>query len=202
MGQRLVVTIERSQRPLARLYFHWSAYTGDALYATRDIVHCIYNHKDETDEEMLLRLIRFCENRGGGIDSGDSGEAWKHITAMYPEEKFKADGISRSDGLIALDKETMKEMQSWSEGDVYIDLDKDLIDFCVYSGYESLAEYIEERKSWDDDFEEFTLEEIPRVSYELGYIDIHDIDALIEEFENTEDNQNVIMFGNEIVELI
>ncbi len=55
---------------------------------------------------------------------------------------------------------------------------------------------------WDDDFEVFTLEEIPRVSYELGYIDVNDIDALIEEFEKTEDNQNVIMFGNEIVELI
>ena len=52
MGQRLVVTIERNEQPLAKLYFHWSAYTGDALYVTKDIVHCIYNHQDETDREM------------------------------------------------------------------------------------------------------------------------------------------------------
>ena len=201
MGQRLVVTIERADNPLAKLYFHWSAYTGDALYVTRDIVHCIYNHKDETDKEMLLRLIRFCEERGGCIDGGTDHQEAKYIMQLYPNEKFKEDG-SRSDGLIALSKEGMTEMQRWSEGDVYINLDRDLIDFCVYSGYESLSEYIEERKSWDDDFEEFTIDECPRVSYELGYIDVNDIDALIAEFEKTEDNQNVIMFGNEIVELI
>lgn len=202
MGQRLVVTIERNEQPLARLYFHWSAYTGDALYITRDIVHCIYNHRDETDKDMLLRLIRFCEDRHGGIDGGNTGEAWKYITKMYPGETFKSEGINRSDGLIALNKEDMDSMQNMSEGDVYIKLDEDMIDFCVYCGYESLAEYIEERKSWDDDFEEFTIDECPRVSYELGYIDVNDIDALIKEFEDVEDNQNVIMFGNEIVELI
>lgn len=202
MGQRLVVTIERNEQPIARLYFHWSAYTGDALYVTRDIVHCIYNRKDETDREMLLRLIHFCEKRGGGIDGGEGSNAWKYITTTYSGEKFKSEGISRSNGLIALDEDTMDQMQKWSEGDVYIDLDEDMIDFCVYSGYESLAEYIEDRKSWDDDFEEFTIDELPRVSYELGYINVNDIDALIEEFEDTEDNQNVIMFGSEIVELI
>ena len=201
MGQRLVVTIERKGHHLAKLYFHWSAYTGDALYVSRDIVHCIYNHKDETDRDMLLRLIRFCEERGGCIDGRENGEEVRYISQLYPNEKFKETG-SRSDGLIALSPEGMADMQRWSEGDVYIDLDEDVIDFCVYSGYESLAEYIAERKSWDDEFEEFTLDEIPRVSYELGYINVNDIDALIEEFEHTDDNQNVIMFGNEIVELI
>lgn len=202
MGQRLVVTIERNEKPIAKLYYHWSAYTGDALYVTRDIIHCIYNHKDETDREMLLRLIRFCENRGGGIDGGDDGEAWKYISATYPGEKFKSDGISRSNGLIALDEDTMDNMQRCSEGDVYINLDEDQVDFCVYCGYETLREYVEERKSWDDDFEEFTIDELPRVSYELGYFDVNDVDALIADFESVEDNQNVIMFGDEIVELI
>lgn len=203
MGQRLVVTIERGEeRPLAKLYFHWSAYTGDALYVTRDIVHCIYNHKDETDKEMLLRLIRFCENRGGGIDGGDKGEAWKYITAMYPGEKFKSEGISRSDGLIALNKKDMDEMQYMSEGDVYINLDEDRINFCVYSGYESLEEYKDLCQSWDEDTEDLTIDKLPKVSYELGYIDIHNIDALIEEFNNIEDDSSVIMFGREIVELI
>lgn len=201
MGQRLVVTIERNEQSLAKLYFHWSAYTGDALYVTRDIVHCIYNHQDETDEDMLLRLIRFCEERGGCIDGGIDGEEAKYIMQLYPNETFKETG-SRSDGLIALSKDGMTDMQYHSEGDVYIDIDKDLIDFCVYCGYESLAEYIAERMSWDDDFEEFSIDEIPKVGYELGYIDVNDIDSLIAEFEKTEDNQNVIMFGNEIVELI
>lgn len=203
MGQRLVVTIERGEeKPLAKLYFHWSAYTYDALYITRDIVHCIYNHKDETDKEMLLRLIRFCEKRGGGIDGGNSGEAWKYITAMYPEEQFESENISRNAGLIALNKKDMNEMQDISEGDVYINLDEDVIDFCVYSGYESLEEYIELCESWGEDIDEITTDKLPKVSYELGRIDVHNIDALIAEFELVYDDQNVIMFGNEIVELI
>ena len=94
MGQRLVVTVERDDKPLAKMYFHWSAYTGDALYVTKDIVHCIYNHKDETDREMLLRLIRFCEERGGGVDGGEGSESWRYITTTYPGEKFKSDSYS------------------------------------------------------------------------------------------------------------
>lgn len=201
MGQRLVVTIERKEQPIARLYFHWSAYTGDALYVTRDIVHCIYNHKNETDREMLLRLIRFCEERGGCIDGGTDGEEAQYIRRLYPNEIFKETG-SRSDGLIALSADGMADMQKWSEGDVYINLDEDTVDFCVYSGYDTLEEYIEERTSWDDDFEEMTIEEIPDLEYPIGFFDIKDIDALIEKFESIEDNQNVIRCGSEIVELI
>lgn len=202
MGQRLVVTIERNEKPIAKLYYHWSAYTGDALYVARDIIHCIYNHKEETDREMLLRLIRYCEDNGGGIDGGDTGLAWKYITTTYPGEKFKSEGISRSNGLIAIDEDSMEEMQRYSEGDVYIKLDEDMVDFCVYCGWETLKECIEERKSWDDDFEEFAIDECPKINYELGYFDVKDIDDLIYEFENTDDNQNIIMFGSEIVELI
>lgn len=202
MGQRLVVTIEKNEKALAKLYYHWSGYTGDSLYKTRDIIHCIYNHDDEDEKEMLLNLIRFCENSGGGIDGADAGDEWKYITSMYPDEEFKKEGISRSNGLIAISPDGMTEMQRYSEGDVYINLDTEQVDFCVYCGYESLEEYIEERKSWDDDFEEFTLADIDYIDYDLGIFDIDDIDGLIEAFENAEDNQNVLNFKGEIVELI
>ena len=200
MGQRLVVTIERKDQELAKLYFHWSAYTGDALYVTRDIVHCIYNRKDETDIEMLLRLIRFCEERGGGIDGGEGSDAWKYIVTTYPGEKFKSEGISRSDGLIAIDEETMEIMQDMSEGDVYINLDEDRVDFCVYAGYESLDEYLEIMEG-DEDLEGLTLEDIPYIDHDLGYFDVNEIDSIIEAFEKTDDVHNLIRFKGEIVEL-
>ena len=200
MGQRLVVTIERNEQSLAKLYFHWSAYTGDALYVTRDIIHCIYNHKDETDREMLLRLIRFCEDRGGGIDGGKGSEAWKYITTTYPGEKFKSEEISRSDGLIAIDEDSMEEMQGYSEGDVYINLDEDMINFGVYAGYEELDEYLEIIGE-DDDLEGLTEKDIPYIDYELGYFDVNDIDAIVDAFEKTDDVHNLIIFGSEIVEL-
>lgn len=200
MGQRLVVTLERNEQPLAKLYFHWSAYTGDALYVTRDIIHCIYNHKDETDREMLLRLIRFCEARGGGIDGGAGSDAWKYITTTYPGEKFKSDDISRSNGLIAIDEDSMDEMQAYSEGDVYINLDEEMVNFGVYAGYEELDEYLEIMGE-DEDLEGLTEKDIPYIDYELGYFDVNDIDAIVDAFEKTDDVHNLIIFGSEIVEL-
>ena len=199
MGQRLVVTIERNEKPLAALYFHWSAYTGDALYVTRDIVRCIYNHKDETDESMLLRLIRFCEGRGGCIDGGTDGEEAKYIMQLYPNERFEETG-SRSDGLIVLSPEGILDMQRMSEGEVYIDLDEDMVDFCVYAGYESLDEYLEIMGE-DDDLEDLTLDDIPYISHELGYFDVNEIDDIVSAFEKTDDVHNLIRFGSEIVEL-
>ena len=200
MGQRLVVTIERNEMPLAKLYFHWSAYTGDALYVTRDIVHCIYNHHDETDKEMLLRLIRFCEDRGGGIDGGNGSSAWKYIASMYPNEKFKSDDISRSYGLIALNKEDMDTMQFMSEGDVYIDLDEEMINFGVYAGYESLDEYLDEMGD-DEDLKGLAFEDIPYINHNLGTFHISEIDDIVDAFEKTDDVNNLLIFGGEIVEL-
>ena len=200
MGQRLVVSINRNDNSIAKLYFHWSAYTGDALYVTRDIIHCIYNHEEETDREMLLRLIRFCENRGGGIDGGEGSKAWQYSTITYPGEQFKTEEISRSDGLIAIDEDSMEEMQGYSEGDVYIDLDDDMVNFGVYAGYEHLDEYLEIMDG-DDECDGLSLEDIPYIDQNLGIFHIDEIDAIVEAFESTDDVHNLIRFRDEIVEL-
>ena len=41
MGQRLVVTVKNNGNDLAKIYFHWSAYTVSALMEARKIVDCI-----------------------------------------------------------------------------------------------------------------------------------------------------------------
>lgn len=197
MGQRLVISVETKGEPIAKLYFHWSAYTSSALYETQDVVHCIYNHKDETIKELQLRLIRWCEENGGGID-GKTDE-FEYIQKMFPNETFETEGYSRSNGLIALSEKNMQEMQYWSEGDVIIDLDEDLINFGVYAYYESLEEYIENRQDWDDEFEGITLEDIPDIGYDLGWINVSDIDAVVKAVDKAGDE--VVRFGNEIFEL-
>lgn len=201
MGQRLVVTIEKGERKLCNIYFHWDGYTYNALADTKKIINCIYNHKDETEEDMLLRLIHFCEDNGGGISNGCDGDEWKYIQSLYPNETFKAEGISRNDGLISLSEKEMEESQSWSEGDVYINLDTDRVEFCVYSGYEYLEEYIEERKSWDDDFDESELKNMPKFDFNLGYFDVQDIDAIINTLDCT-DFEGVVECDGEICEFI
>ena len=199
MGQRLVVSIEKNGKEIANIYFHWSAYTVSALYETRDILKCIYNHKDETEKEMLLRLIRYCENYGGGIAKGIDGDEWKYIQNLYPNEKFKAEGINRSYGLIALSEKEMADSHSWSEGDVIIDLDEELINFGIYAGYEDFEEFKSERMEWDEDFEYKSITAIPDIGYDLGYIKVSDIDKVIAAVENVHDG--FCRYGNEIFEL-
>ena len=197
MGQRFVVTIKKNEKEIAKIYYHWSAYTYSALYETRNIINCIYNHTDETDKELQLRLIRFCENNGGGIDGVPS--EFDYIRSLYPDEMFKDRDINRSNGLIALSEKCMHDMQGWSEGDVYINLDEDIVDFCVYCGYESLEEYIEDRKSWDDDFDEKELV-VPEFDFSLGQFDVNDIDAIIANLDTTD--AHIIKCDGEICEII
>ena len=131
MGQRLVVTIENNEKEIAKIYYHWSAYTYSALLETQKIIGCIYDHKDEAESELLLRLIRFCENNGGGINGVK--EEFEYIQSLYPDETFMTEGYSRNDGLIALSKNGMASMQDWSEGDVFINLDTERASFSISS---------------------------------------------------------------------
>lgn len=198
MGQRLVVTIQNEGRDIAAIYYHWSAYTHSALYETRKIINCIYNHLDETEDQILLKLIRFVEDDGGCIRGSEKEH--KYIQSLYPDEKFKDEG-SRNNGLIALSEDGIRDLQSWSEGDVYIQLDNDMVDFRVYSGYESLEEYIEERKSWDNTFDEEEFKNIPKLDCCLGHFDVDEIDDVIAKLDSV-GNEYVIQCGDEICALI
>lgn len=200
MGQRLVVTIESNEETLCNIYYHWGAYTYSALIHTKEIIDCIYNHKDETESELLLRLIRHCENNGGGINCNEEYNEHEHIQKLYPNETFIADDYSRNNGLIAISEKCIAGQQACSEGDVYINIDTDQVDFCVYSGYEDLKEYIEERKSWDDDFDEKEMDNIPKFDFCLGQFDVSDIGAIIASLD--ENDAHVIECNGEICEMI
>ena len=200
MGQRLVVTIENNEKTLAKIYYHWSAYTYSALYKTRNIINCIYNHRDETEKELQLKLIRFCENNGGGITGNEKYNEHEYIQKLFPNEAFKTEDYSRNNGLIALSEIGMDGLQGWSEGDVFINIDTDQVDFCVYCGYENLEEYIEERKEWDEDFDETETEDVPEFNFSLGQFNTNDIDEIIASLDTT--NEHIIKCGGEICEII
>lgn len=102
MGQRLVVTVCSSGESLCNIYYHWSAYTMDALYKTKNILECICGEPYRDEKELTLRLIRFCEEDGGGIAGVKDSFEWKYIKSVFPQEDFKSSGISRNDGLIAI----------------------------------------------------------------------------------------------------
>lgn len=199
MGQRLVITVRNNGKDLAKIYYHWGAYTVSALWHASNLAKCIYNGQDETEKKFKLRLIRFCEENGGGID-GTANEL-QYVKNQYPMEVFKTDEYSRNNGLIAISEQGMAEMQKWSEGDIYLDIDDESITNGVFCFWESLEDYNDEVRSWGEEYENdvLTMEEVPDIGYDLGVIDVRDIDKVIEAIENAK--EHIIRYGNEIYEL-
>ena len=199
MGQRLVVSIQNEGKELATIYYHWSAYTVSALHEVNELAKCIFNNKDETEEELKLRLIRFCYENGGGINGNDA--EFEYIQSLYPNEVFQRDGYSRSYGLIDLSKNGRMESHSWSEGDVELYIDEERISNGVFGYFDSYDEYCDEVKSWGADYESDLLafEDIPDIGYDLGYIEIEDIGKVIKALE--EAREHFVRYGNEIYEL-
>jgi hypothetical protein len=200
MGQRLVVSVQNNGKELATVYYHWSAYTVSALWEVSKLVRCIFNHEDETEEELKLRLIRFCEENGGGIN-GNTAE-FKYIQDLYPNEVFKRDGYSRNNGLIDLSERGREEAHGWSEGDVEIYIDEERINNGVFGWWSNYAEYCEEVKSWGEDYVDdlVAFEDIPDIGYNLGDIEIEDIDNVITALEAA--GEHIVRYGNEIYELV
>lgn len=63
MGERLVVGIRRNNKPLATVYYHWSAYTLPAMQILDSMYKYVLKDASQmTDEELELALIRFAEN--------------------------------------------------------------------------------------------------------------------------------------------
>ena len=89
MGQRLVITIQDCGEEICKIYYHWSAYSRSALMETRDVLNVLFDEENDI-KDLRLRMIRFCECNGGGIDGGKDSDEWKYIQKVYPHEAFKS----------------------------------------------------------------------------------------------------------------
>ena len=196
MGQRLVVTVRSKDENICKIYYHWSAYSVNALMVTKEILNVIFDEENDI-LDLKLRLIRFCEQNGGGIDGGEGSDEWNYITREYPNEIFKSEGINRNYGLIVLSKKGMDDIQYWSEGDIIIDLDDTTITnwvhwLCSIEQYNELMEELGE--------EEKVLEDIPELQCDLTEFTFEDIDYLIDALRNAP--EYAVRYGNYIYELI
>jgi len=118
MGQRLVINIEKDNKRIANIYYHWSAYTLEALDTLQTLLHDFYdndNYKNINDD--ILRLIRILEDNGGGVSLDD----YEYVKNLYPNEEFKQDG-NRNYGLIRISNKSNEE-----EGFVEIDVTNHMI---------------------------------------------------------------------------
>lgn len=84
MGQRLVVSVRHLGEDIARIYYHWSAFSVSALEEARKVVETIYDDDDMSVRALQLRLIRMVEESGGGIDGGKNGTELARIVPHVP----------------------------------------------------------------------------------------------------------------------
>lgn len=148
MGQRLVITIHAFDEDIAKIYYHWSAYTTSVLQEAKDIVDNVNWFNATSKDELILRITRQLEECGGGVNIRDR-EAFKK---KYPNETFK-DDINRNYGLIAITDDGMGELEYWSEGDLTIDFDEETVYNEVMFTYVSDEEFRQEMadSGYEDD---------------------------------------------------
>lgn len=136
MGQRLVITIHAFNEDIAKIYYHWSAYTMSALQEARDIIDKVDWFNTSNKDELVLCITRCLESCGGGVDFYDR----KVFEEKYPDEEFSNDA-DRSYGLIAVSEDSMKRQEKWSEGDLTIDFDAEKVYNEVMFTYASDEEF-------------------------------------------------------------
>ena len=196
MGQRLVITANYKNQEIAKIYFHWSAYTVSALQEAYDLINEIDISDYTTIEDLQLQLIRYCESHGGCVDGGAHSEEMQYVKFIFPKEEFKDNG-SRNQGLIAISDIGRDEMQRYSEGDLIINFDSQEVSNYCYSGWD-LAEYKNYRK--DEYEEEVDFNSMESLDLDLGCIPFNDLSSAIADLQSLHDY--VYYTGNEVIELI
>lgn len=193
MGQRLVITIHAFSEDIAKIYYHWSAYTTSALQEAKDIIDNVNWFDTTNKDELILRITRQLEKCGGGVDIRDR-EAFKE---KYPNEAFE-DDINRNYGLIAITECGMKELEHWSEGDLTIDFDAEKVYNEVMFAYASDEEFKQERKDAGFEDDDVDVKDIKRLLFDPTEVHFFALDSAIKAL----DDLQFCRYFNQIYELI
>lgn len=142
MGQRLNIEMVANGKSLVNAYFHWSAYTDNALFILQKIIKTQekIDILDETknmplDKKAIYLLISI----GAGITPEDV-----HLN-KYPDIWIKA--TNRNEGLINISEEQKEDCRTLEEGRITIDIVEKTFDFDVFFRFsKEEAEEISETK--------------------------------------------------------
>lgn len=187
MGQRLVITVQYGSENIARIYYHWSAYTRSALKEARDIIEYLDDVDPKTVPQIQLALIRLCENNGGGIDGGLDSTEGIYIQKRWPHEQFRKANPDRSYGLIAITETGMDEMLGWAEGELTIDIYERMVYNDVFwsSDFESWKEYYGEGYGYTQEkLDRMTLDDIHELHHSIEEVGFSEVDDLLRELDD------------------
>lgn len=136
MGQRLVLHVVSKHQDIATIYYHWSAYTKDALEEIKTLIDlfnwsgCDFSAMSK--EESQLAVIKTVETRGGGLVKADLDAA----KVLFPGESFN-ESPDRNLGLAAISHGAMADMNQLAEGKAMIDLSKRTFYTLVWEEFDS-----------------------------------------------------------------
>ena len=175
MGQRLVITVHAFDEDIAKIYYHWSAYTISAFQEAKDIIDNVDWFNSTSKDELILRITRQLEKCGGGVSIRDR-EAFKK---KYPNETFK-DDIDRDCGLIAITDDGMEELEYWSERDLIIDFDTEKVYNDVMFTYESDEEFKQDRLDAGFEDDDIGVKNIKQLLFDPTEVHFFALDSAIE----------------------
>lgn len=194
MGQRLNIEVAAGKdTPLvyANCYYHWSAYTLNALYTVKAVIDNYYKIKDEYKDDMFLLAAKMFEIPDTTIIRHEDGtwewgeqmaglcESSMHVMRfLYPGYTFQP-GVDRNVGLIGISPADVNTTRDWEEGRAYIDISSEVFSFNIWwdNNEKDFKEWFELRDS--------QLDEVPilldsMVSKFENFFEFKDIDQLIE----------------------
>ena len=145
MGQRLIIKNNFNGTTRSAIYYHWSAYTFEAIEEIKSLVSKVFwsmkvqpNELPNLSTEQHLDLA--CLKAVSGIPER-SQPSIDYVNSLLPEP-YDNSNVHRNEGLIAFDEAGQKSLIDWGEGIVTInwvidtnsevDLDKTTFDFDVF----------------------------------------------------------------------
>lgn len=171
MGERLVIDCVRNGEKFATLYFHWSAYTDSAYAEGLKVVSGLMDRgysKGMTKNETILMLEKILreDSKGpsyrdrsfqilmhGGVDQTEAEIAAFEALGLSKED-MDAENISRSEGLISITEQGMRDSETWGEGYAVLDFDNETFENDIF--------YEEEPDSEAFEFAEIDYNDIPK----------------------------------------
>lgn len=145
LGQRLIIKNNFNGTTRSAIYYHWSAYTFEAVEEIKSLVSKVFwSMKVQPSELPNLSLEQHfdiaCLKAVSGIPD-HSKSSIDYINSLLPEP-YDNSNVHRNNGLIAFDEVSQKYLIDWGEGFVTInwvidingevDLDKTTFDFDVF----------------------------------------------------------------------
>lgn len=122
----LSIVFKYNNIDIARIYYPDNGYTYSALNEIKYIIERIKKYGTTLDD-VVLSIIKYCENNGGGVLNGEFGGELAYIKNKYPYVPFNQFDIDKYYGLVAITQKGMKELSIHTDMNVFIYVDEEKV---------------------------------------------------------------------------